>query len=325
MELIEISSNEYGQIVGDKGPVFCRKDFLELNKTKVDAVHYFLGRDKKNRLAFALGEKDCEWRAPYSAPFAIPIELQKVTPIEYYWEFIELLNKFAVDKGIKHISILLPPDIYYWQSNAKIINALLGKKYEIEYEELNYSINLKKIRIEDYAQLLQCNARRNLKIALNSGLSLFRCLELEEKKAAYEVIRVNHESRGYPLRMTLEQVLETIISVKHDIFLVKRCDITLAAAIVFHINDKIVQVIYWGNVPNVEEYKPMNFLAYELIKFYKEQGIDQIDIGPSSESGFPNYGLCTFKESIGCEVTSKFRLSICLEGENVVGNSKVVN
>ncbi len=312
MELIEITPEEYEKIVENKEIFFMKKKFLELNKSKVEKVHYFLGYDKKNRLAFAVGEKENEWRAPYSAPFTAVVELQKITPIEYYWEFIALLNQTATEAGIRKITVLLPPDIYGAEKNAKMINALLGSNYMVEYEEINYSLDIRAWDADIYRQQIAHNARKNLRIALESGLSLVQCLELEEKRKAYEIIRINRKSRGYPLRMTWEQVLETLEIVKHDVFVVQREDIIMASAIVFYVSAQIVQVIYWGNIPNTEEYKPINFLAYELIEYYKEQGIEMIDIGPSSENGIPNYGLCSFKESIGCKVTSKYRLSIDL-------------
>ena len=312
MELLEITSEEYGRFTGDKIPVFCRRDFLELNKNKVDMVRYFLGCDKKKRLAFAVGEKDDKWLAPYSSPFSTIIDLRTNTPVEYFWEFVKLLNYEAREEGKKYITIFLPPNIYGEENNSKIINALIGNGYKMEYEELNYALDIKDIKIDEYKQTLQCNAKRNLKIALSSNLSIIKCTDLEDKKAAYEVIRINHEYRKHPLRMTLGQVLETINILRHDIFIVKKEGASLASAIVFWITDRIVQIIYWGNVPNAEEYKPMNFLAYELIKYYKAQGIDYIDIGISTENGIPNYGLCNFKESIGCEAASKYRYSICL-------------
>lgn len=312
MELLEITHEEYGKITESKGVFFCKEHFLELNRDKVEKVRYFLGRDKKNRLAFAVGETENEWKAPYSAPFAMVVELQKITPIEYYWEFIALLNEAAVKAGICKITILLPPDIYGAGNNSKIINALLGSNYIVEYEEVNYALNLKEIKLDLYKDMLQSNARRNLKISLNSNLLLVKCTNLEEKKAAYEVIQKNHEEKGYPLRMSWKQVEETLDIVNHDVFLVKKNSEVLASAIIFHVKNNIVQIIYWGNMPGVEMYKPMNFLAYKLIEYYKEQNVAIIDIGPSSENGLPNYGLCSFKESIGCEVSSKYRLGIDL-------------
>lgn len=312
MEIKEITSQEYHQLIGKKGPVFCSSAFLELNKGKVDVVRYFVGRDSKNRIAFAVGERDGEWRAPFSAPFATIIGLRKDTAIEYYWDFVKLLNEHARANGIKSISIFLPPDIYGGQENAKIINALLGNGYGVEYQELNYSLPLTELNLDGYKADIQHNARKNLAIALKSGLELVQCTDLESKKEAYEVIRINRESKGYPLRMTLEQVLDTIEVVKHNMFLVKKDERYIAAALVYHVTEEIVQVVYWGDVPDVGEYKPINFLSYELIKYYQERNLRHLDIGPSTENGVPNFGLCSFKESIGCEVSAKYRLTVSL-------------
>lgn len=310
MEIKEITSEEYKSLTLDSAPVFCTREFLELNRPKVDNVHYLVVKDKKNRLAFAIGEKDGIWKAPYSAPFSTIIMLQKSVDLEYYWEFINQLNKYAKNKGAKQINIFLAPDIYGSQNNAKILNALLGNGYKIEFQELNFSINLNDINLEDYKASIHRNARKNLNIALNSELELYKCETIDDKKDAYNVISINRASKGYPLRMTLEQVMDTIELVKHDFFLVKHAGEAIAAAVIFYVNDKIVQVIYWGDIPNVGEYKPINFLSYKLIEYYKDRGILHIDIGPSTENGVPNFGLCNFKESIGCEVSSKYKFSI---------------
>ena len=58
-------------------------------------------------------------------------------------------------------------------------------------------------------------------------------------------------------------------------------------------------------MPGYEQDRPMNYLAYRTYLYYSERGIRVLDIGPSTESGEPNYGLCNFKKSIGCSVSSK--------------------
>ena len=81
---------------------------------------------------------------------------------------------------------------------------------------------------------------------------------------------------------------------------------TTAFFIPFYRNkEKFVQVIYWGNYPDTDQFKSMNFLAFKVFEYYKNSGIEIIDIGPSTEFSIPNRGLCDFKQGIGCSVTTK--------------------
>ena len=54
----------------------------------------------------------------------------------------------------------------------------------------------------------------------------------------------------------------------------------------------------------------MNYLAFSLFSYYFDKGLRILDIGPSTENGTPNYGLCEFKENIGCSVTLKYSFEL---------------
>ena len=56
--------------------------------------------------------------------------------------------------------------------------------------------------------------------------------------------------------------------------------------------------------------KSMNYLSYKIFEFYNSKGIEILDIGISTECGIPNYGLCEFKENIGCDASSRFTLIV---------------
>ena len=124
------------------------------------------------------------------------------------------------------------------------------------------------------------------------------------------MIRINRESKGYPLRMSLQNVLNTIEVIKADFFILTHNAKDVAAAQVFHVAADVVQVIYWGDVPGYTELRAMNYLAYKVFEYYAASKIKLIDIGPSSENGIPNYGLCEFKENIGCSVSLKYTFSL---------------
>lgn len=177
--------------------------------------------------------------------------------------------------------------------------------------ELNFALNLKSFRLEDYEKDLPANGRKNLVGALHENFRLTKCDTLQDKELAYKIIAQNRAARGYPLRMTWEQVKETIKIVPHDFFIIFNNATPVASAIVFHVTEKIVQVIYWGNIPDKSSAKSMNYLAYKLTAHYHERGMTYLDIGPSTENGVPNYGLCNFKQSIGCEIGSKFVMEKC--------------
>ena len=308
MEIDEISTAEYGTLVDALDiPIYSKSSFLELNRNKVDTIHYLLGKDKHNRFALAVGERLNEWMAPFSAPFSNVVELRKDNTLETLYAFINLLVKFVKDRDGKTINLFVPPNIYDEHFNAKEMNALLGNGFCVKYEDINYSVELDQIAIDTYESMIHHNARKNLRIALKSGLMFKRCNNDYEIEESYKIIAVNRESKGYPLRMTKEQVLDTLRIVNHDCFLVKLGEISIASAIVYQITNQIAHVIYWGDIPGFTNYKPVNYIAYNLICYYKDLGFRLLDIGPSTENGIPNYGLCDFKESIGCIPNAKLR------------------
>jgi len=105
--------------------------------------------------------------------------------------------------------------------------------------------------------------------------------------------------------MTWNQVFSTTEIIPADFFLLSHNKDYVASAIIFHVAPKMVQVIYWGGLPDFAKYKTMNFLSYSIFDYYQKLGIKIIDIGTSTENGIPNYGLCEFKESIGCRISTK--------------------
>jgi hypothetical protein len=178
---------------------------------------------------------------------------------------------------------------------------------------LNYAYHLQ-LFTEEYAAGIWYNARKNLKIALANNFSLKIAASEIEKEIAYNVIRQNREARGFPLRMTWQQVQTSAAVMPADFFLVENeAAIAVAAAIVFHVAPGIVQVIYWGDLPEFANLKTMNFLSFKVFEHYQQLQFKIVDIGPSTEDSIPNYVLCEFKESIGCNISCQFSFSKILE------------
>lgn len=305
MEIRHLSLQDYKQIFQDPYHVFNTADFNSLNSTSrgID-VEYLAFKTKKFKLGLIAGKVDNKFRSPFSAPFGGFSFLKNEVGLEILDQAVDLLIDYCNSSSIISIELTLPPFFYDENFTSKINNVLFRKNFSNVKCDLNYSIHLKE-DINRYLETLQYNAKKNLKIALSKTFHFHKLTTHQGKFNAYEIIRRNREARGFPLRMTFEVIENTIKLIEADFFIVKLNEVDVASAIVFHVAIGIVQVIYWGDLPEYASEKTMNFLSYEIVSHYFEKGIKIIDIGPSTEDSIPNYGLCDFKESIGCNIYPK--------------------
>ena len=305
MEIIEVKAAAFGKIIPEPYYTFSSAEFAELNSNKAEAVHYLLFKDGKYRLGLIGGVREKTFFSPFSAPFGGFVYLNKEIKIPFIDRAIELLIKWADEHRLSAINVSLPPTIYQQSFIAKQINSFYRAGFMISEIDLNYSFELNNYT-EDYLSQIWRNARKNTHLALKQKLEFKKCVSAEEKRLAYEVVRKNRLAKGASLAMNWGQMQETTKLIRADSFLVfDEASNPIASAIVFHISDEIVQVIYWGDIPEFACYKTMNFLAYKIFGYYKNQHIKIIDIGTSTVSSIPNFGLCEFKESIGGDIQTK--------------------
>ncbi len=305
MELQRVDNNTFKNYFPSPNHVFNLVCFSDLNKDKCNDLHYLLFRDnKKVRLGIILGEREDSLCSPFSAPFG-GFSYNKNEKIEYFEQAVTLLKEYGLVYH-KQIKISLPPMIYNSTSISKTISALTRNGASVKYIDLNYQFELDKFA--DYENIIDSRTKNKLH---NSQRNNFVFQQLDSKKEsdvarAYSVIKHNREERGFPLRMSLEAVLDTIRVVFADFFVLSYDGVDVAAAQVFHVSESIVQVIYWGDLPKYSNLRVMNYFSYKIFEHYYNKGVKILDIGPSTEEGIPNYGLCEFKESIGCTVSAKY-------------------
>jgi len=222
---------------------------------------------------------------------------------------ILILNEWIINKRYLKVIIGLPPLHFNNQFQTRLINGLRNNSFKIQQLNVNHHFQIPSGRFEDsYSKMLQSNAKKNLKNSFKNELKFIQ-LEKQDFKRAYNIIAINRAVKQKPLKMSLEQIMEITSLTKVDSFVVMNQNQDVASAIVFHLSKEVVQVIYWGDNPSFSEMRSMNFLSFELFKYYKSAGIRTVDVGISTENSIPNYGLCEFKESIGCEISLKYLMS----------------
>lgn len=288
--------------------IFNTVAFAQLNSDKVERVHYLSFDDPKTCFGIVLGESNGVLRSPFSAPFGGFLE-KGTHGLERMEKAVDVLADYARERSLK-LLITLPPLVYDETKMSKWVSVMI-RKMQLRHIDLNYHLDIS--HVSHYSSVINSSARNHLNQALRQNYCLHKLNSDNRDDVArvYNVISCNHKERGFPLRMTFEQVWQTISNVvSADFFVLEHEGCDVAAAQVFHVAAGIAQVVYWGDIRQYAKLRPMNYLAYSLFGYYADNGLRILDIGPSTENGIPNYGLCEFKESIGCSVTMKYSFEL---------------
>lgn len=298
MKLIELSPAEYAEAFPAPLTPYGSVDFNMLNASKVDSLIFVAMIDTKQvyRLGMILGRRDTGIFCPFSAPFG-ELSYNKPQKLETVCEFFDLLIKrYGNDYTL---TVTLPPSFYMPDMQPKTLGALKKLRLRSYHDDYNYHYLLSNFR--EFQSQLDGNARNHLNRALRENF-IFVKASLAD---AYAVISQNREERGYPLRMTLQQLIDTSKLITIDSFTLNLENRPVAAAIVYRLNQKIAQVIYWGHLGQYSELRPMNLLAREVFGHYHSLDYEIVDLGPSSSNGILDLGLATFKESLGSHLSFK--------------------
>ncbi len=308
MKIVETNPLEFDGLFAQTSACFNTAAFAELNKSRCDELLYVLFMDKKVRLGLILARNGNQWISPFSAPFGGFVSKVHQPTLEHVEEAIDALESYLTEKNAASFRMTLPPLFYHPNLITKIQHVCVAKGFVVTDWDLNYNFPTAYFKQDYVHRHLSRNARRNWLTACEHDLQ-FKVLTGEEGiRRAYSVIRDNRENKGYYLSMSEEHLLKTSTIVPTDAFVVTLDGEDVASAIVYHTTPDIVQVIYWGDLPESKPYKVMHFLAYHLFGYYQHVGIPMIDVGPAMINNKPNYGLCEFKESIGCDIQPKLTL-----------------
>jgi len=306
LSIDRVDVSEFAATLKTTSHVFNSAAFAELNKGKCSEVHYLLASDSKPRFGVILGETEEAFACPFSAPFGGIEPISGSARLEALEQCIDALKDYTVARS-KRLQVTLPPIVYAEDFIAHQINCFSRAGFGMVSIDLSHYFPTSKM--SRYTEIVDRSVRKNLATAERAGLS-FRKVETGNDSLlleAYSIIEENRKAKGYPLRLSFSEIVNTSHIIDIDVFTVTDADVAIASALVFRVAPRAVQVVYWGDKPAFADRRPMNFLARGVFAHYAaEVGINFIDIGPSTEKSLPNYGLVAFKENIGCNVSPKF-------------------
>lgn len=304
MTIKEVTSGQYAALPLKHPHVFNTAAFSCLNAAKAERLHFLVFEEEgRLRYGITLGRRAGWLLSPFSAPFG-GFSFCRTPHLESLDAAVQALADYARGLGCR-LRVSLPP-LFYASQFLTETATVLSRRSTATRIELNYHFPV--ARFADYDRCLARNARKNLRHAERQEweFTVVRRGDAEGLRRAFGVIRRNREEHGYTLSMTLAEVERTVELIPADFFLLRHGDVDVAAAQVFHVAEGIAQVVYWGDLHACSPLRTMNMLAYRLFEHYSHTALDVLDIGTSMLGDVPNYGLCDFKASVGCEASPKF-------------------
>ncbi len=304
IKLLETDPITYDAIFGENITIFHTAKYHQLHLNKIDKIWYLVFEGQDFKVGIIGGSIDNTFVSPISAPYGGFGYNQPNLSIEKINATVLSLLQFIKIQGLSACKITPLAGIFNQSIFTNFLNAFFVNGFKIEEVNINHHMTMDVVKQD--LSYLDSTATKMLKQAWNHGLTLKLCSDSKEKELAYEIIKINRTEKNKPLRMSYEDLTQSCQLIPNDFFLVysKEND-AIASAIVFKIAPDKMQIIYWGNTSISSPLRPMNFLAHHLFLFYKNKGINIIDIGISTEDSKPNFGLCRFKDSIGCTTSLK--------------------
>jgi hypothetical protein len=304
MKIEEIDSSEYAKTFIDSYIPYNSVTFNLLNIKKCDRLEFLLFQEGKIKIGLIGGVKDNSLLVPYSAPFSIFSFNHNDPRTEHIITTISLLDEYLINNKFNKVQITLPPSFYHQNLISNIIFSFWQSNYSLILDDNHFFHTKDYIKYEN--NTIRKGVRYNIKVATKYGLIFKRASTNEECAICYQVIKKNKTIRNHPLRLTFEEINEMKNLINIDFFLVYYEEIPIASSIVYNYTFSLAHIIYWGDLPEYNCYYPMNFLALNIFRYYRDKKVEIIDLGNSSEKGVANFGLSNFKEIIGCTSAIKF-------------------
>lgn len=307
MELKEISGKEYQSIFTQHDHLYNTVQYNALNEHKCEKSVYLLFFENKVKLGLIVGLKDGVLSSPFSAPFGGFSANKNSVRIEVIHEAIQLLDNYAKQNGISTVKFILPPYFYNEDLLAKTYYSLHINGYTA-IKDINYHLNTSDFPIYTETKIGK-RTKEFIGKAISHGLIFKQITNDYDKRTAFNIIKDNRDRKDRPMYIDYNYILEVSKIIPIDFFLILDQNIPIASAIAYHISKHVLQIVFWGNVHNHDtQIRPMYFLAFKLFEFYHTQQFTTIDLTTGSVNGVPNFGLCHFKENIGCTTGLKFTM-----------------
>ena len=287
----------------NNGTIFHKIQFLNYHPPKRFNFHHLIFQKQSNPIALIPGMlNNGIFKSPAGASFGgiVMDDMSfKKTDIIIN-EFLE----YCRNKAIKEVYFTLLPIVYLKQMNKNMEYVLLYHGFSYSNNMYTSVINLSDLG-DDPIERFHQNARNAIRKGIKSKLKVKLS---EDYENFYPILLKNKEKFQVSVTHTLDELkkLNKILPGKLKLFLVYREGILLGGSLIFVCNEMTLLAFYIALDYDYQEYRPINYLLYEIIKWGRENGFKYLDLGVNQEESKTNpmevnRGLISFKSSMGAE------------------------
>lgn len=288
----------------NNGTLFHTREFLNYHPTErfQDASLIFKKENKWAAVFPAICRQDNEDLKLIShagASFGGPVTNFNLS-FKDTFRLVEALLAHARAHNFTQILVTLPPQIYYNRPSNYLDFALLDFGFTYLKREVSSVIPLD-FAEEDTLLMFSPESRRAVRKAMKSGVEI---RESDEFESFYQILQNNLQLR-HNVRPT--HTLDELLLLKKKfperirLFAALVKQRMAGGVVVFVCNPNVALAFYISHDEDMQRYRAVNLLFYEVIRWSIRQRIKFLDFGIFTVNMKPNWGLARFKESFGAQ------------------------
>jgi len=282
----------------NNGTIFHLQKFLDYHDSGKFDFHHLIFEKDHNIFAVLPGQlKDGVFKSPMGASFGGFV----IKDISYdtVTEIVDLFLKYARDNNFREIYLTHPLIVYNRILTQNIEYALLHRGFEHHVDLYSSVIDLKAhFDLEHYDK----KARNAVRKAIRSGIGVEIGNDFEK---FYPILLENKRKFNLGPTHTLEELerIDKLLPGKLKLFLAKKDGKMIGGSLIFICNDNTLIDFYIAQDYSYQEFRPINLVLHEIIRWGHDNGYRYFDIGVNQDTASDN--PMDLNESL---IAFKFRL-----------------
>jgi hypothetical protein len=230
------------------------------------------------------------------------IDWKPVNQIEFY-ELVNIMRTvYSMELDIKW---KLPPQ-YFFPEVFLVQNEISDLKDFKEVVDFNQHIDVADWKTASMSKGNQKKLRQSVSVDM-----IMKTATADDIQKCYEILYRNRQAIGAGVTMSLDEIQDALRNFPR-IYEMKYLELggeVAAMCLTVDIAPTIRYVLYWADNLSLRNYSPVVLLCKKLVEQSRNDGIQVLDLGISSNQGMLNEGLHRFKQNLGAITTVKKTLS----------------